>query len=133
MATFANRIGNPDVFLGGAYAQLGYFLTGEHRPYDRALGQIDRVKPFTNFFRVRSDHGVASGWGAWELATRLSYIDLNDKDVHGGELVDVTAGINWYWNPYTKVVFNYIHAFNNNPTYGWNDTDIFAMRAQMDF
>lgn len=133
MATFANRIDGENLFFSGAYAQVGYFLTGEHRPYDRNLGQIDRVKPFTNFFRVGRGADACAGWGAWELASRVSVIDLNDKDVRGGELLDLTMGLNWYWNPFTKVVFNYIHAFNNNPTYGRNDTDIFAMRAQVDF
>ena len=41
-----------NVFFPGVYAQVGYFLTGEHRPYDRTLGCIDRVKPFEDFFRV---------------------------------------------------------------------------------
>jgi len=133
MATYANRINGDNLFFSGAYAQVGYFLTGEHRPYDRNAGAIDRVKPFTNFFRVGRGRDVCAGWGAWEVASRVSVIDLNDKDVRGGEMLDLTMGLNWYWNPFTKVVFNYIHAFNNNPTYGRNDTDIFAMRAQMDF
>jgi hypothetical protein len=36
-------------------------------------------------------------------------------------------------NAYTKLQFNYIRAFLDNPTTGNSNTDIFAMRAQVDF
>lgn len=134
MVTFVNRVENDPIVFEGFYAQAGYFLTGEHRPYDRVAGAIDRVKPFENFFMVRGqDCSRCTGWGAWEVATRLSYIDLNDQNVRGGTLTDWTVGVNWYWNPYTKMVFNYIHAYNIDPTVGKNDTDIFGMRMQVDF
>ncbi|MGC3968598.1 MAG: porin [Pirellulales bacterium] len=40
MVNFVNRTGNLSslTFYGG-YAQVGYFLTGEHRPYDRKAGR----------------------------------------------------------------------------------------------
>lgn len=65
------RNGQTATFAGG-YAQVGYFLTGEHRPYDRKAGAIDRVKPIENFFRVPTDEGIAHGSGAWEVAFRVS-------------------------------------------------------------
>jgi phosphate-selective porin OprO/OprP len=141
MINCVNQIGQPNVALPGAYAQVGWFLTGEHRPYDRACGAIDRVKPFANFFFVNTSDGRAFGSGAWEIAARISYLNLNDENVRGGELTDFTAGLNWYWNPYTKVVFNYIHAWNDAETIdpatgrpiGNNNTDIYAGRVQMDF
>jgi phosphate-selective porin OprO/OprP len=34
--------------LWGGYSQVGYFLTGEYRPYDRKAGAIDRVKPIAS-------------------------------------------------------------------------------------
>jgi phosphate-selective porin OprO/OprP len=64
---------------------------------------------------------------------RLSFIDLNDANVRGGQLTNATAGVNWYLNPYSKLVFNYIHAFADNPVHGNSDTSIFAARAQVDF
>jgi len=45
--------------LHGEYVQVGWFLTGEHRPYDRVAGAIDRVRPFEDFFLVRTDEGLA--------------------------------------------------------------------------
>ena len=46
---------------------MSYFLTGEHRPYDRTAGKFNRVIPFENFFRVRTECGeIVTGMGAWE-------------------------------------------------------------------
>lgn len=122
------------IALPGGYAQLGYFLTGEHRPYDRKAGAIDRIIPFENFFWVRGADGCTyRGMGAVEVAGRVSYINLNAANVQGGELTDLTLGVNWYLNPYTKLVANYVHAFLNNPVHGSSDTDIVGVRAQIDF
>ncbi len=129
-----NLAGGPTVVLPGGYVQVGYFLTGEHRPYDRATASIDRVKPFEDFFLIRTcDGNRGGGLGAWELAFRYSYLDLNDANIRGGTLSDVTFGVNWYANAYTKLVANYIHAFLDHPTLGNSDTDIVAVRAQIDF
>lgn len=120
--------------LPGGYFQVGYFLTGEHRPYDRKAGAIDRLKPFEGFFWVCTCDGQSAyGMGAWEIAARTSYIDLNDSNVRGGQMTDVTLGVNWFWNPYTKLAANYIHSFTDNPTFGDTNTSIYAVRAQIDF
>ncbi len=42
--------------------------TGEHRPYDRINGAIERVIPHSNFFCVPTAEGVGHGPGAWEVA-----------------------------------------------------------------
>jgi phosphate-selective porin OprO/OprP len=133
MINYVDQQTGPTAAFPGMYAQVGYFLTGEHRPYDRKAGAIDRVKPFNNFFRASACDGAGFGLGAWEVAGRVSLLDLNDANVGGGSITDLTAGLNWYWNPYTKLVFNYIHSQANDPTFGQTSTDIAAMRAQLDF
>ena len=107
MGTFVDTASVANGFLWGSYAQLGWFLTGEHRPYDRKAGAIDRVKPF---------HSVSKGggWGAWELASRWSYLDLNDNAIQGGDMQNLTTGLNWYVNPYCKCVFNHIHSWSES-------------------
>lgn len=127
--------------LPGAYGTVGYFLTGEHRPYDRKGGVIDRIMPFNNF---SFKDGCRTGIGAWELAGRVSYLDLNDRAIQGGTLTDYTVGINWYANPYVKFVFNYIHADSfygglggappaPNAPQRRTQTDMIAFRCQMDW
>lgn len=105
------RSSHDDPSFDGGYVQMSYFLTGEHRPYLRKEGVIGRVIPFENFFRVRTADGcMAKGMGAWEVAYRVSYIDLTDSGVTGGRVVDNTAGVNWYLNPFTRIMFNYVHS-----------------------
>jgi phosphate-selective porin OprO/OprP len=115
----------------GYYGQIGYFLTGEVRPYNRVAGVFGRVKPLEAF-------GRSGGRGAWEIAGRYSHIDLNQisllaPTVPGGRLSDVTIGLNWYLNQYMKFQFNYIHAFLDRGPQGTSNTDIYAVRVQLDF
>jgi phosphate-selective porin OprO/OprP len=135
MFNVVNLIPGNTETLFGFYSQVGFFLTGEHRPYDRKTGTIDRVIPWENF--CRAPEGIC-GPGAWEIACRVSYLDFRPVNNlvapgTGGDLWDTTVGVNWYWNPYTKVVFNWVHSFLNNPLTGRSDADSFALRAQIDF
>jgi len=106
-----NRNGADSVTMQGAYAQAAYILTGEHRLYRNQTGVLDKVIPKKNF----QISGDMRGAGAWELAARYSWLDLEDEDVDGGQQQDVTAGVNWYLNPNMRVSFNYIH--------GWIERD----------
>lgn len=133
MLTTVNQIGRPNATLWGTYAQVGWFLTGEHRPYDRAAGAIDRVKPLEDFFWIRNNRGGFHGKGAWELALRVSHLDLDSGNVQGGAMTDTTLGINWYTNPYCKVVANVIHSHVDRAVFGDSSTNIFALRTQLDF
>lgn len=116
--------------FNGFYTQMGYFLTGEHRPYLKKAGALDRIKvlcPFGNSL----ENGY--GWGGWEVAQRFSYIDLNSHNIHGGRLFDYTVGLNWYLNSYAKVQLEYIRADLNNPKFGNSVTGLYNIRAQWDF
>lgn len=130
MAAFLPSAAGSAIFPG-IYAQVGWFLTGEHRPYDRRAGAIDRVKPRTSFAFAGS--GEQPGMGAWEVAGRFSWLDLNDGTIQGGQITDYTAGINWYWNAYTKMVFNYIHAISETAGHDTARSDLFGLRVQIDF
>lgn len=124
--------GNTDLY--STYVFASYFLTGESRPYDRRQGVFDRPVPYENFWMVGTPRGTSAGWGAWELTTRWSYVDMSD--VREQQLHDLTLGCNWYWNPFTRMMFNYIHPFAHNsplstPTNA--EGDILALRMQVDF
>jgi len=86
----------------GYYFEVGYFLTGEARGYKGFTW--GRTKPNSNFF----DGG--GGWGAWEVAFRYDYVDLSDSGLQGGRQACYTFGVNWYWNPNARVMFNIIWA-----------------------
>jgi phosphate-selective porin OprO/OprP len=125
--------GMRDTTFWGTYAQLSYFLTGEHRNYKLGSGAFDRVKPHANFNPFKGD------WGAFEVAARYSYLDLNDEFVRGGKMWDVTAGINWYLFPNTRVSLNYVHSKLDNrlispdPDDVDGNADIVQARFQLDF
>ena len=65
------------VFYHGGYVEALYFLTGEHRDYDKREGVFGRVIPRSNFTTEAGDG--CRGIGAWQLGVRFSYLDLNDK------------------------------------------------------
>jgi phosphate-selective porin OprO/OprP len=103
-----------DPYFWGGYVLCSYFLTGEHRTYDRRFGLYSRVIPNENFFLVKNGDGkTCCGWGAWELLYRYSFVDLNDNGINGGQLTGQTLGLNWYWNPNTKMQVNYVNSMRN--------------------
>jgi len=122
-----------DVNLGGWYAQASYFLTGESRPYKVSNGTFGRVKP-TSPFSLKE-----GGWGAWEVAARYSVIDLNDNNIQGGAVRDITLGVNWYLNNHTRLMANYIMSDTDSVTpSGANvsandDPNLLLLRAAIDF
>lgn len=112
-----------DPTFDGAYVQAGYFLTGEHRRFKTSHGAFDRTKPRRNFLSQ-------GGPGAWEIAARWSTVDLTDADVTGGQQDDVTIGVNWYPNPATRLMFDWVHADVSGSV---DQGDMFLMRWQVDF
>ena len=110
----------------GIYASASWFLTGESRPYDRQNGCFARVIPRKNF-----DWGKG-GWGAWEVAGRYSYVNLNSDDVHGGRLSELMLGLNWYLRSHLKWRFDYglAHVTARQPA---GNIIIFQSRMEVDF
>jgi phosphate-selective porin OprO and OprP len=129
------RTASADPTFDGGYVQASYFLTGEHRPYIRKEGLIGRVIPFENFFRVRTEDGnVCTGKGAWEVGYRASYLNLTNAGVTGGRVVDHTFGLTWYLNPFTKVLFNYVHSeTTDRSVFDRGIVDLVETRAMINF
>lgn len=116
-----------DVDFDGWYLEGSYFLTGEYRGYETKGAVPARVKPKSNF-----SLGENRGWGAWELALRYSTVDLNDGIVRGGEESNWTLGLNWYLNPNTKFMLNYVLADIEHDLYE-GDLNTLEARFQVDF
>jgi phosphate-selective porin OprO/OprP len=106
-----------NTFWGG-YLEGSWTVTGEHRNYIPATGAYSGIIPTHPF-------SLSGGtWGAFELAARLSYIDLDDNfspsagngvsttsnSVEGGRQTVYGLGLNWYVNSNMRFMFDYLHA-----------------------
>ncbi len=111
-----------DPSFDGFYVQAGYYLTGEHRRYKASGGAFDRQKPQSTF-------GKDGGRGAWEIAARYSTVDLTDGLIAGGEQDNLTLALNWYLNPATRLMINWV----NTDVDGAGDGDFLLVRWQVDF
>ncbi len=100
MGTAVAQNGGPMVFYNGAYAQAGYFLTGESAGYNKQMGALDyNCKPYSEFFGLGSHKGIC-GWGAWEVAARWSYLDLQTNRVKASNYVAGTV----FGSPQTQTI-----------------------------
>ena len=124
--------------FSGGYAQASWVLTGETHTYNSAAAAYNGIVPLNPISLA------AGGWGAWEIAGRISTIDLNDQlatanGVAGGRQTVYTAGLNWYVNRNARFMFDYLHcdvarqvsAINARDT--GSKFDAFAMRTQVAF
>jgi phosphate-selective porin OprO/OprP len=88
------------LYFHGSYAQVGWFITGESRPYLRNDAVPGRIRPLRYF-----GFGPDAGWGAWEAVARVSYADLSDGAVQGGRLLMFMSSLNWILRPQVKLMF----------------------------
>lgn len=106
----------------GYSVQVRYILTGESHNYDvrdGAFGKIDFNSPY----------------GAYEVAARYDFLNLNSKNVRGGSQHNVTLGFNWFINNQLRFSLNYIRA-NIRParlSHLPRHLDIFGARFQIRF
>jgi len=114
----------------GYYGSAAYMLTGETRGFKG--GNFDRTRPFHELGK--------DGLGALEIAARYDHLDLSDTPIAknaGNQASSVTAGLNWYFNPFAKLMFNWVHFWGNNtpldPVGDKTKGDAFAARLHLDF
>ncbi len=125
--------------FSGWMVQGTYFLTGE-----QLTRRVNVVRPISRFGYDKGKLGL----GAWEVHARFSNLQLNNRIFTAGfadpnqwsnlaNIVDV--GTNWYWNYYTKIYFDWQHAFFGNPVTSGpgghllSSTDLFWLRFQVFF
>jgi phosphate-selective porin OprO/OprP len=125
-----DRFGADNEHFTGYYGYAAYMLTGETRPFKG--GNFDRIRPL-------KDVGNG-GIGAFEVALRYDHLSLADTPVParaGNEASSVTAGINWYFNPYAKIMINWVRFWGDNtpldPVGSKTRGDAFATRLHLDF
>jgi phosphate-selective porin OprO/OprP len=126
-----DRFGADNEHFTGYYGYAAYMLTGETRPFKG--GNFDRIRPF-------KDVGNG-GLGAFEVALRYDHLDLSNTPVvarAGNEASSITAGLNWYFSPYAKLMFNWVRFWGDDtpldPVPGEKTKgDAFATRLHLDF
>jgi phosphate-selective porin OprO and OprP len=96
----SHNTGNPTIYYW--QAGVGYFLTGEHRRYNKQNGNPGKVIPKKNF-----NFKKGAGPGAWEIESRLTRTDATNQALTGGEFLRLTAGISWFPNTHFRVAVNY--------------------------
>ncbi|BCX80902.1 phosphate-selective porin OprO and OprP [Methylomarinovum caldicuralii] len=128
-AMVERKKGLSDLDFDGFHVQATWSLTGESRAaaYKLKDGEFKRLKPHQYFSLSQG------GLGAWELAARYAWIDLNDQEVKGGRAQDFTMALNWYLNPNIRLMFDWTHQLNNSRIKQAEDLDIFQLRTQLTF
>ena len=122
--------GNVDADFDGYYAQAGWVITGESRPYKGKKGNFSRIKPKSPFSLKNG------GLGAWEVLARYENTDLNDAGagITGGELDNVSVGVNWHLTNHVRLMANVIDVdTDSNAVVADDDPTIYNFRAQWDF
>ena len=122
--------GNSDAEFDGYFAQVGWFLTGEARPYKASTGKYGRVKP-KNPFSLQG-----GGTGAWELVGAFANTDLNDVSagITGGEADTITLGVNRHLTDRVRLMANVVDIdTDNNGSVADDDPTLYNFRTQWDF
>jgi phosphate-selective porin OprO and OprP len=130
---FIDRESAADLDFDSWHAEATWSITGESRAkaYRIDSGEFKRLIPEHPF-------NFSNGqWGAWELATRIAYIDLNDGDILGGRETAFTAALNWYLFNNVRLMWDYSHILDtdgsNAARIDADGMDIYQMRAQVTF
>jgi phosphate-selective porin OprO/OprP len=137
-ARLAQIAGGPVLFHGG-YVFATYFLTGEHRDYLPKQGAFGGVQVRSPFLCMQGWKLHGGGPGAWELTARFAYMNYSSPNLPpaanglrvGGREAEVTAGLNWYLNDSTRLMFNYIHVVPVDPNFGPSFADAFFLSTQI--
>jgi phosphate-selective porin OprO and OprP len=135
-ATRVDQIGGGPVNFQGAYVLASYFITGEHRNYNREFGTFWEPTVHSPFACMDGTGGIR-GTGAWELTARLAYINYDSPNLApgpnglpiGNKLSTVTVGVNWYLNDNARLMFDFVHAVPVDPTFGSTTADLFTVRT----
>jgi len=139
--SFAAYNTTPGRHLYGSYVELGYFLTDGFRTYDLKSGSFGAVKMKDNFHPFKSGcWNLVDGFGAWQAVVQWGYTDMEDwrgtntapanqtaNTLGGGHQNDFVAGMNWFWSPQMRWMFEYVRSEQCvGNAYSHRSQDIFA-------
>ncbi|MDR2761821.1 MAG: hypothetical protein LBB88_04395, partial [Planctomycetaceae bacterium] len=134
-----------DRTVWGTYITAKYFLTGDYRKFSADTAAWGGVNLKHNLdLRKINDLNRADWIGGLELAVKWAYTDTSDfysGTAHAtrftGSVQDITVGLNWYWSPNARWLFDYIHVLPSQQRGALgrdnSDTDIFAASFRYNF
>jgi phosphate-selective porin OprO and OprP len=155
--SFGNHApGGTSINFNGFYVYATWYLTGESRSEQYRSYEEFNAPGNGNVAQIKILHPVsAGGWGAWELAARVSEINLNDgstgffqplgiaglgvrQNIQGGRESDFTLGLNWYPDKGIRFMANWVNVFQysanfNRPDLNGIHPQLFELRAQVDW
>jgi phosphate-selective porin OprO/OprP len=135
--TRVEQIGGGPVILDGWYAQASYFLTGEHRNYNREVGTIGFPTVRRPFVCADGTTTIAQGPGAWEVSVRFAYLNFDSSNLPKGSnglpvgtrSTTITVGLNWYLNNNARFMLDWVHDIPVFPPFGSSTADTFTVRT----
>ncbi|WP_018261606.1 OprO/OprP family phosphate-selective porin [Methylobacterium sp. WSM2598] len=134
IATRVERTAGRDVAFRGGYVYAAWVVNGKAPRY---VVEADTATEIGLFKRVAPEGGQRvsrGGPGVVELAVRVAAVDLTDRDIRGGRQRDVTVGVNWYPEPFLRVMANYVHAWADPAATGRPaEAEIGQVRLQIAF
>jgi phosphate-selective porin OprO/OprP len=124
--------------LTGWSVAATYFLTGEQ--ISRRVYLTEPIRPF-GYYNGRLNPG------AIEVYSRISNLQLGDQVFTGGiadprfwanRATAIDTGVNWYWNHYVRMYFDWQHSMFNQPVFlsetkSSKHNDLFWFRTQVFF
>lgn len=115
----ANRTTTADAVFSGGYIEASRTFNGRRR---------------FNFRRGEWMSPEVTDMKTWELALRVSYIDLQDDPVAGGRETNYSLGLNYYLNPINRIQLNWIKADAHPNSDGIDESpSILQVRLQIGF
>ncbi|MBX6314043.1 MAG: hypothetical protein IRY99_14175 [Isosphaeraceae bacterium] len=124
--------------INAFFVQSAYLLTGE------TITSRGQIKPLCPFDLRKGKFGL----GAWEVHGRYSFLNVGDNvftdgyanpDLWSSQAYAIDTGVNWYWNQYVKIYFDWQHAVFGRPVYDGGDgllhktSDMLWVRFQLYF
>ena len=113
-----------DPFFHGGEAFVSYLFTGEVHPYNEKGAFFEGVVPKKSV--------IDGGLGAWEVAMRFSYVDLDSRAIEGGKFWRLTPVVNWYVTKFIRLEAEYGYSkLDRDAMTG--TTQYFQARLQLQF
>jgi phosphate-selective porin OprO and OprP len=119
LRTNLNRKNEKNVNFSGGYLVASYFISGEKYGYDPKQG-IQTMPLIGNK-------------GAWEIAGRYSFTNLNNGAIRGGKLNSYDFGINYYPNNNIKLMANYVFNRTDSESEIKQNPQYLMLRTQVSF